>query len=212
LTGTGVAGARSRVFAALPPFGDGQRIGLYGGSFNPAHAGHRHVSLAALPLLGLDSVWWLVTPANPLKDKRGLAPIAERAAGAAAVAAHPRIAVSCAEQAFGTVYTADFIHILRQRAGTARFVWLMGGDNLASFHRWDRWRDIAASGPIAVFNRPGSLAAALSAPAARALAPYRVDPAAARDLADRNPPAWTYLVGPRTPASSTALRRRAGKS
>ena len=209
---TAIAPVESRVFPGLPPFGRGQRIGLYGGSFNPAHDGHRHVSVAALRLLGLDSVWWLVTPANPLKDGSELAPIEERAQFAARIAAHPRIAVSCAEQAFGTTYTADFIRILRQRAPDVHFVFLMGSDNLGTFHRWERWQEIAASLPLAVFNRPGSLAAPLSAPAAQALTPYRVDASDAPLLAGMTPPAWVYLVGPRTAASSTALRGRAGKS
>ena len=209
---TAIAPVESRVFPGLPPFGRGQRIGLYGGSFNPAHDGHRHVSVAALRLLGLDAVWWLVTPANPLKDGRELAPIDERAQVAARVAAHPRIAVSCAEQAFGTTYTADFIRILRQRAPEAHFVFIMGSDNLATFHRWERWREIAASLPLAVFNRPKSLAAPLSAPAAQALASFRVDASDVPLLAELAPPAWAYLVAPRTAASSTALRGRARKS
>lgn len=196
----------SRVYPALPPFGGRQRIGLFGGSFNPAHDGHRHVSLAALRLLRLDAIWWLVTPANPLKDGRELAPIAERAARAAAVAAHPRIAVTCAEQAFSTRYTADFIRILQERA-TACFVFLMGSDNLASFHHWERWRKIAASVPVAVFNRPGSVTAALSSPAAQALAHHRIDASDAPRLADFAPPAWALLLAPRTSASSTAIRR-----
>lgn len=203
-----VGSLESRAFPALPPYGRGQRIGLFGGSFNPAHQGHRQVSLTALRLLRLDAIWWLVTSANPLKDGRELAPIAERAARAAAIAAHPRIAVTCVEQAFGTRYTADFIRILRQRAPSAGFVFIMGSDNLTTFHHWERWREIAESVPIAVFNRPGSLAAALSAPAAEALARHRVDASDAPRLADIPPPAWTLLVAPRTSASSTAIRRR----
>ncbi len=203
---------QSRVFAALTPFGRGQRIGLYGGSFNPAHDGHRHVSVAALRLLGLDAVWWLVTPANPLKDGRELAPLAERARFAARVAAHPRIAVSCAERAFGTRFTADFVRILRQRAPDVRFIFLMGSDNLATFHRWERWQEIVQSVPLAVFNRPGSLAAPLSAPAAQAIARSRVDASDAPFLAELAPPAWAFLVAPRTALSSTALRRKGTKS
>lgn len=209
---TAIAPVDSRVFPGLPPFGRGQRIGLYGGSFNPAHDGHRHVSLAALRLLGLDAVWWLVTPANPLKDGSELAPIGERARFAARVAAHPRIVVSCVEQAFGTTYTADFIRILRERAPGVRFVFIMGSDNLATFHRWERWREIADALPLAVFNRPKSLAAPLSAPAAQTLAPYRVDASDASLLPGMTPPAWVSLVGPRTAVSSTALRGRAAKS
>jgi nicotinate-nucleotide adenylyltransferase len=200
----------SRTFAGLPPHGARQRIGIYGGSFNPPHAGHRRVSLMALARLGLDRLWWMVTPGNPLKDPAGLPPIEERMQDAAEVAAHPRIDVSGAEAAFGTRYTADLIDLLKERAPAVRFVWVMGSDNLAQFHRWERWRDIAAAVPIAVINRPGFLAAPLSAPAAQALRPHRIAGEDAAILADCEPPAWIFLVGPRTAASSTALRATNG--
>jgi nicotinate-nucleotide adenylyltransferase len=198
---------RSRVFAGLPPHSAGQKIGLYGGSFNPAHRGHRQVSLFALKRLGLHQVWWLVSPGNPLKDVTGLPSQHERMVKAAAIAAHPRIVITGAEAALRTRYTADFIRIVRQRAASARFVWLMGSDNLLQFHRWEDWRAIADFVPLAVINRPGSLTAAMAARAAQALWRYRVDEADALMLATREPPAWTFLTGPRTAASSTALRR-----
>lgn len=206
------AGRPSRIFPGLPPFGAGQRIGLYGGSFNPAHAGHRHVSLLALRRLALDRIWWLVTPGNPLKDTGRLPALETRMERAATVAAHPRIFVTGAERELGTRYTADLIRYLKQRAASARLVWIMGSDNLAQLHRWERWREIAASLPIAVVNRPGFLLAPLSAPAAQALAAHRVDPEDAPTLSTLPPPAWLFLTGPRLPVSSTLLRAREGPS
>jgi nicotinate-nucleotide adenylyltransferase len=203
---------QSRIFAALPPHGAGQKIGLYGGSFNPAHAGHRHVSLFALKRLELDCIWWLVTPGNPLKEAAGLPPLTTRMHVAAEVAANPKIVITGAEAAFGTQYTADFVRILKRRAPSVRFVWIMGSDSLQQFHRWENWREIAASVPIAVVNRPDSLPAALSSRAAQALREFRVDEQDAPTLALRRPPAWTFLTGPRTPASSTALRAQSSLS
>ena len=196
----------SRVYPGLPPHGAGQRIGLYGGSFNPAHEGHRQVSLFALRRLALDCVWWLVTPGNPLKDFRDLPALGERMRRASEVAAHPRIVICGAEASFGTRYTADLIRILKSRAPAIRFVWMMGSDNLAQIHRWDRWREIAEALPIAVVNRPGHLAAPLFSVAAQALREHRIDESDAPLLASLPPPVWIFLTGPRTPASSTALR------
>ena len=153
----------SRVFAGLPPHARGQRVGLYGGSFNPAHQGHRHVSLLALRRLGLDKIWWFVTPGNPLKDVRVLPPLQQRMERAAELAAHPRIEVTGAEAIFRTRYTADLVEFLKRRAPDVRFVWVMGSDNLAQLDRWDRWRDIARAVPIAVVNRPGHLLSGLNA-------------------------------------------------
>ena len=165
----------SRVFLGLPPHGAGQRIGLFGGTFNPPHEGHRRASLLALERLGLDRIWWMVTPGNPLKANGGLPPLAERMEPAARVAAHPRIFVSGAETGFRTRYTADLIAVLMARAPTTRFVWIMGSDGLVDFHRWENWQGIAAAVPIAVVNRPGTLLAPLSSRAAQALSRYRVD-------------------------------------
>jgi nicotinate-nucleotide adenylyltransferase len=128
---------------------------------------------------------------------------------AAAVASHPRIAISGAEAKFRTRYTADLIEILKERQPDTRFVWIMGSDSLTEFHRWEDWRRLAASVPIAVVNRPRSLAAPLSSRAALTLARYRIDPEDARTLPVQEPPAWVFLIGPRTAASSTALRTRA---
>ena len=190
----------------LPPHGAGQRIGLLGGSFNPPHAGHRHISLVALRRLQLDAVWWLVTPGNPLKALGALRPLDERLAAARQVARHPRIAVTDIEAQLGLRYTADVLAALCGRAPDASFVWLMGADNLAQFHRWRRWQEIAALMPLAVIDRPEATLRALHAPAAIALADARVAEEDATTLAGRPPPAWIFLHGPRSELSSTRLR------
>jgi nicotinate-nucleotide adenylyltransferase len=194
------------VLARLPPAARGLRIGLYGGSFDPAHAGHRHVSRMALARLRLDRLWWLVTPGNPLKDGRGRAPLPQRVAAAQAVAAHPRITVTGFEAEIASVYTLQTIRYLRARLPAARFVWIMGADSLASFHRWRGFRQIAELVPIAVIDRPGHTLTATGSPAGRALGPWRLDEHDAPILADCAPPAWVYLHGPRSSLSSTALR------
>jgi len=196
----------SRAYSGLPPSGAGQRIGLYGGSFNPAHEGHRHVSLVALQRLQLDVIWWLVTPGNPLKDTQTLPPLVERMAAAARVARHPRIIVTGIEAEFGTRFSADLVSQLTMRLADRRFVWIMGGDNLAGFHRWDRWLAIAAAMPIAVVNRPGWLTAPLNAPMAHTLRDWRLPETATVRLADYPAPAWIHLTAPRTAAASKALR------
>ena len=191
---------------ALPPYARGLKIGLLGGSFNPPHRAHLAISVFAMKRLGLDRVWWLVTPGNPLKDTRLLRPLPERLAAARRVAGHPRIAVSGFEAAIGTRYTFDTLTWLAQRAPQARFVWIMGADNLARFHRWQRWRAIAALMPMAVVDRFGNSLGALASPAATALAPYRLPESAARRLPYCRPPAWVFLHGLKSPLSSTALR------
>lgn len=186
------------------------RIGLLGGSFNPPHQAHRAISLFALKRLQLDRVWWLVTPGNPLKDNGGLHSLAERAAAAQKMAADPRIEISCLESVIGTRYTADTINYLRKRASRLRFVWIMGADNLAQFHRWQNWQRIAAQVPMAVIDRPPQGYRALTAPAARALARYRLPEAHAVRLADRRAPAWVFLTGLKLNLSSTGLRNPDG--
>ncbi|MBS7543715.1 nicotinate-nucleotide adenylyltransferase [Ancylobacter oerskovii] len=193
----------------IPPSAPGMRIGLYGGSFNPPHAAHRAASLLALKKLGLDRVWWLVTPGNPLKDNNGLPPLAERLALARRVADHPALVPTGLEAGLGTRYSHDTVAELVRRRPGVRFVWLMGADNLASFHRWQRWRDIAALVPIAVIDRPGLSLNATAAPAARALERWRLDERWAGRLAGLPPPAWVFLHGLKSPLSSTALRSRA---
>jgi nicotinate-nucleotide adenylyltransferase len=192
----------------LPPFAAGMAIGLFGGSFNPPHAGHRHATLVALTRLELDRVWWLVTPGNPLKDNEALPPLAARLTAARHVAAHPRIEVTGIEARIGSRYTFDTIRWLTQRCPGVRFVWIMGADNLVTFHRWQHWRDIAALVPIAVVARPGSLSKGPLGKAARALASARLPEWDAPSLARRRPPAWVFLHAPLVATSSTALRER----
>lgn len=183
------------------------RIGLLGGSFDPPHEGHREVSLAGLRTLRLDQVWWLVSPHNPLKPHAPSEELADRLRAAEAVARHPRIRVTGIEAVLGTTYTAETFRKLLPRLNGAKPVWMMGADNLAGFHRWRDWRAIAASLPIAVFNRPGSALAALAGPTATALAASRIPERAAATLAATAPPAWVFLSRPHIPISSTELRR-----
>ena len=194
--------------SSFPRTRPGLRIGLLGGSFNPPHAAHRAMSLFAMKRLGLDRVWWLVTPGNPLKDNR-LPPLADRIAAARRVARHPRIDVTGLESVIRTRYTVDTIAWLTRRFPLVRFVWIMGADNLRQFHRWENWRRISALVPFAVVDRGGIGPSALAAPAALALARSRIPETMARRLAGRAPPAWTYLHGLKSPLSSTALRARA---
>lgn len=191
----------------LPPTSPGLRVGLFGGSFNPPHEGHRLVAETALRRLGLDQVWWIVTPGNPLKETAGLPSQAERMKLCRdLVGRDPRMEITGIESAIGTRYTEETIRFLRLRCPQVRFVWLMGADNLAGFHRWKNWRDIAANVPIAVIDRPGSTMRAVSSPAARLLMSRRIDESDARLLAARGGPAWVFLHGRRSQASSTALR------
>ncbi|MEW5728425.1 MAG: nicotinate-nucleotide adenylyltransferase [Pseudomonadota bacterium] len=189
------------------PRGDHRRrkVGLLGGSFNPAHAGHRHVAETALKRLGLDEVWVLVSPQNPLKPVAGMASLAERAQSARrAMAGHPRIRVTTIEADLGTRYTADTIAVLRTRFPAIRFVWLMGADNLAQIAKWDRWMRIFRSVPVAILARSPYSQRALAARAARRLARFRTVQTAG--LADRTPVAWVFLHTRLHPASATAIR------
>jgi nicotinate-nucleotide adenylyltransferase len=184
------------------------RIGLFVGTFNPPHAGHRLASLIALKRLKLDAVWWLVTPGNPLKENAGLPPLYERIGAARALADHPRIIVTGLEAQIGTRYTFDTIDYLTRRCPGVRFAWIMGADNLASFHRWQRWRDIAALTPIAVIDRPSSTLKAAHSRAAHFLARNRVDECHGALLLENGAPGFVFLHGPRSSLSSTELRNR----
>ena len=198
------------VSQAIPLYTNGMRIGLLGGSFNPPHVAHRAISLFAIKRLKLDRVWWLVTPGNPLKDQGGLHDLNERSEAARKMANDPRIDVSCLESVIGTRYTVDTISYLRRRASGLRFVWIMGADNLAQFHRWQNWRRIASEVPIAVIDRPPQSFRALAAPAAQALARYRLPENQAVRLADQRAPAWVFLTGMKLNLSSTGLRNPDG--
>ena len=185
-----------------------RKIGLLGGSFNPAHAGHRDISLAALAYLGLDEVWWLVAPQNPLKSSIDMAPFAQRLAEARRVAAHPKIRVTDLEMRFGTRYTADTLKRLRHQFRAYRFVWLMGADNLAGMAAWKDWQQIFHLVPIAVFDRPTYTYKALAALAARRFATFRAPEQASRTLVTSQPPAWTFVHHRLNPISATEIRRR----
>jgi nicotinate-nucleotide adenylyltransferase len=187
----------------------GMRVGLFGGSFDPAHAGHGHVAQTALERLRLDRVIWLVSPHNPLKRGRPPAPLQARMDSARAAARGPAMIVSDAETRLGTVYTLDTVRILKGRFPGVRFVWVMGADNLSSFHRWRGWAEIMRSLPVAVVARPGAEARSRYAPVARRFAHARLPSRQARLLPFMAPPAWCFLRAPLHPASSTELRARA---
>jgi nicotinate-nucleotide adenylyltransferase len=190
----------------LPAFGAGQRIGVFGGSFNPAHRGHYMVALYALKHLQLDWVWWLVSPQNPLKDPSITDEYDKRLAYTTRIAKHPRFVVTDIEQQINTRYTSDTVEHLKTHAPSAHFVWIMGADSLASFHLWHNWLEIADSLPLAVLARPGYSNKALHSIAATRFAQRRVqDPAS---VVTAPLPAWTFLTMPLRRESSTAIRKR----
>ena len=192
----------------LPPAGT--RIGLLGGSFNPAHDGHRHISLEAVKRLGLHEVWWLVSPQNPLKPSTGMAPLTARLKQARAVARDRRIRVTGLEAQLGVQFTADTARALRRRFPGVRFVWLMGADNLVQISDWRDWPEIFNSLVIAVFDRPSYSLRAGSAKAAVLFGRWRVPERQARRLADMEPPAWTFLHLRLNAQSATRIRAQRG--
>jgi ribosome silencing factor RsfS/YbeB/iojap/nicotinate (nicotinamide) nucleotide adenylyltransferase len=183
-----------------------RRIGLLGGSFNPAHEGHRHVSLEALKRLDLDEVWWLVSPQNPLKSDDGMEPLAQRVARARQLAHHPRIRVDAPELLLGTRYTLDTVRALKRLYPQAHFVWLMGADILPQLERWRGWRELFQEVAIAAFARPGWSYAALQSAAPRTFARYRLDAGQARRLAACETPAWCFIPSRLDSHSATAIR------
>ena len=201
-----MTGPRLRNERLLPPHAPGMRIGLFGGTFDPPHRAHLGAALLALKRLKLDRIWWMVTPGNPLKDTRGLAPLEQRIAAARALAHHPRIDVTGLEATIKTRYTYDTVRWLLARCPGVRFVWIMGADNLRSFHRWQRWRDIASMLPMVVVDRLGPSLYAAASPAGASLAPFRIAEENAASLPNRRPPVWSFLHGLKSPLSSTALR------
>ena len=182
------------------------RTGLLGGSFNPAHKGHRRISLQALDRLGLDEVWWLVSPGNPLKPDKGMAPLAARYVSAVRAARGAPIRPTFIEAETGTRYTIDTLRALVRRYPRRRFLWLMGADNLAQFHRWRDWREIARTVPIAVVTRPGYYGEALAAPAMGWLRRFVRPASEARHWTRWSLPSLVLLRLPPDPTSATALR------
>jgi len=191
----------------FPPGRAGQRIGLLGGSFDPPHAGHVHVTRAALRGFGLDRIWWLVSPGNPLKTE-GPAPLEDRVAAARQVMDHPRVTVSDIEARLGTRATADTLDAILSHYKGVRFCWLMGADNLATIHRWERWPSIFAQVPVGVIARPGDPVSARLANAARLYRHARLKPQQSQLLGQSVPPAWCYLRGPMVDLSSSEIRAR----
>ena len=192
------------------------KIGLFGGSFNPPHQGHVHVSRLALRSLQLDQLWWIVTPGNPLKNHNNLLALPERLAMCAQITTHRDIRITAFEAAYNLRYTADTLELLARRRATANFVWIMGADNFASFHHWDRWRDIANLVGLAVIDRPrtgpASGPSSHSNLATHALAKYRLDESDAGLVADLQPPVWTFIHGKRSYLSSTQIRNSSNES
>ena len=193
--------------AVLPIALPGMRIGLFGGSFNPAHEGHRLVAIECLKRLALNKVWILVSPGNPLKDHSELAPLEDRVELTSRLMSHPALEVTGFEAAHNLRYTYETLSFLTGALPAVHFVWIMGADSLMNFDHWERWEDIARLMPMAVYARPGATFKATQSPAAVALAGFRVAEAAAETLADRPPPAWVYLHGIMSPLSSTAIRQ-----
>ena len=186
----------------------GMRVGLYGGSFDPAHEGHAHVARTALVRLRLDRVIWLVSARNPLKAKNAPADLQARMVDAKALARGPSMRASDLESRIGTRYTLDMLRVLKARFPGVQFVWIMGADNLAGFHHWRGWADIFRTAPIVVIARPGAGARVNFSPAARRFASTRLPASAAARLVGKKPPAWIYLPAPLKSVSSTALRAR----
>lgn len=189
----------------VPPAYRGQRIGLFGGSFDPAHEGHAHVAQTALKRLKLDQVWWLVTPQNPLKPQS--APIAQRIASARRLARGARMKVTAFEAAHRFGYTYETVRALKRWRPGVRFVLIVGGDSLGGFRRWKRWQDVMEAVPLAIIARPGAGARARSGKPAQVYAAARRPQSEAAALAAQAPPAWTFLNARFHPQSSTALRR-----
>lgn len=193
-------------YLRMPHVEKGMQVGLFGGSFNPPHAGHALVAEIALRRLALDQLWWIVTPGNPLKSARELAPLSERIRLSEDVAGDPRIKVTAFEAARNVRYTADTLALVKARNPGVDFVWIMGADNLRDFHRWQNWRGIVLTFPIAVIDRPGATLSFLSSVVAKTFDYARVDEVAAPRLARMRAPAWTFVHGPRSSLSSSAIR------
>ena len=198
-----------RRYLRMPHSERGMIIGLFGGSFNPPHQGHALVAEIAIKRLGLDQLWWMVTPGNPLKSRNLLAPLAARIAESERIATDPRIKVTAFEQAFGVSYTANTLARVKARNPHVHFIWIMGADSLQTFDKWQKWQEIARTFPIAVIDRPGATLSYLSSKMTRTFDFARIDEDDARVLWKKPAPAWTFIHGPRSGLSSTAIRNGA---
>lgn len=190
----------------LPAVEDGMTIGLFGGSFNPPHEGHIHVTKTALLRGALDQVWWLVTPGNPLKDTSNLESLADRIRKCHKLITHPAIKVTAIEAKYKLRYTQETLTLLKRLCPRVNFVWIMGADNLKNFHKWQNWRKIANQMPMMIIDRPGSTLSYRSAQAAIALSKYRVDETDAELLGRMHAPAWAFIHAPLNSMSSSAIR------
>ncbi|MGK9053483.1 nicotinate-nucleotide adenylyltransferase [Neorhizobium petrolearium] len=201
-----------RRYLVMPHVERGMAVGLFGGSFNPPHEGHLLVAEIALRRLGLDQLWWMVTPGNPLKSRSELASLADRLAMSERLIHDPRIKITAFEKTLGGSYTADTLAFVKAKNPHVHFIWVMGADSLRTFHFWQKWREIASTFPIAVVDRPGSTLSFLSSKMARTFDYARVDEDDAGTLWKRRAPAWTFIHGPRSALSSTAIRATNGKN
>jgi nicotinate-nucleotide adenylyltransferase len=201
-----------RRYLTMPHVERGMAVGLFGGSFNPPHEGHLLVAEIALRRLGLDQLWWIVTPGNPLKNHSELATLPERIEMSQKLIKDPRIKITAFEKTLGGSYTADALAVVKSKNPQAHFVWVMGADSLKSFHLWQKWRGIVSTFPIAVVDRPGSTLSFLSSKMARTFDYARIDEDDAGTLWKRKAPAWTFIHGPRSALSSTAIRAVNGRS
>jgi len=192
----------------LPAFTQGQRIGLFGGSFNPAHAGHLEISLCALSRLGLDAVWWLVSPQNPLKSKQDMAPFDLRMAGAKKMATDPRIFVSDLEKKLVTSYTVDSLNKITELAPDTCFIWLMGADNLTQFSKWKDWKEIGKIVAFAIFDRPSYSSAVETSEAAVFFRDDQIPEDRAHELSTETLPAWTFIREVQNEISSSDIRHK----
>ena len=195
-------------YLKMPHVESGMAVGLFGGSFNPPHAGHVLLAEIALRRLRLDQLWWIVTPGNPLKSHKELMPLNERLAACEKLAEDPRVKVTAFEAAHHIRYTADTLALIKQKNPDVNFVWLMGADNLKNFHLWQRWQKLALTFPLAVIDRPGSTLSYMSSLVAKTFDYARTDEEDAPRLARIRAPAWTFIHGPRSSLSSSAIRNR----
>jgi nicotinate-nucleotide adenylyltransferase len=197
-----------RAYKKLPPAFPSMRIGLLGGSFNPAHEGHLRISVTAIKRLGLDKLWWMVTPGNPLKGGKDISSLPDRVASARTLATHPKIEITAFEADRPSPYARDTIDFLLQRYRGVHFVWIMGGDNLAQFHHWRDWTTLFFSIPILAIDRPSYRCKALASPAGQYFSRARIKESTISLLPLMRPPAWSYLSLPLCGISSTAIREK----